>query len=61
MSWTPIDEWREQQAEERREREEALLGTPCMGCFYSDKCDYAHDYENCEMCEYDDEDDGEDW
>ena len=53
MSWTPIDEWRERQAEERREKEEALMGTPCLGCFYSDKCDYAHAYENCELCEYD--------
>lgn len=55
MSWTPIDEWRERQAEERREKEEALMGTPCLGCFYSDKCDYAHAYENCELCEYDEQ------
>ena len=50
-----IDEWRERQAEIRREQEEALMGTPCLGCFYSDKCDYCHDYENCEQCEYNEE------
>lgn len=53
--WTPIDEWREQQAEKRREHDEALMGTPCLGCYYADKCDYAYAYETCELCEYDEQ------
>lgn len=52
MSWTPIDEWREQQAEKRRERDETLMGTPCLGCHDADKCDYAYSYQDCELCKY---------
>ena len=55
MSWTPIDEWRERQAEGRRDKEDALMGTPCLGCYYADKCDYAYAYETCELCEYDEQ------
>ena len=55
MSWTPIDEWRERQAEERRDKEDALMGTSCLGCYYADKCDYAYAYETCELCEYDEQ------
>ena len=53
MSWTARDEYLEKLYEERREIEEALMGTPCLQCYYRNKCDYAHDYEDCELCAYD--------
>ena len=53
MSWSRIDEWRERQAEERREQAEYLMGKPCINCDYRNKCDYCYNFENCEIAYFD--------
>ena len=52
MSWTPIDEWRERQAEERRVKEEYLIGTPCLDCPTGILFDCFYNYRNCGRCRY---------
>lgn len=47
-----LDGWRERYFEEQREKEECLVGTPCMFCnYHSGDCQY--EYQTCGVAYYD--------